>query len=462
MTIKKQWLLVLILIAVLAVVVNTLVLSSLTNRYFKDYVKDSYEKHFNEIVDYLTGTLKEDNYSLSQIDVELETHLIDPITRIKVYDENGNLIADVSADVRSYIGKGMMNGMMNGMMGNMMGRMQNSQLEEIDHADIRNGNTLIGQVNITKYSAAEDSFATWMFRAALIRNSVISIGIVLIIAVIVGILVSKRMSRDLVNTAEMAQNIDIGNNTLFHPSKVKEIRIIQQSLESLKSRLLLKQKSRKTLIDELIHQTRTPLTILRTHLEGIEDGVIEMVPDEIRVCESQIDNITAIITNMSSLIDAEKTDEAIHIEEFELSQLVKQIVNGLRLQFERKMINLNLNDCERIVIKTDKYKLSQAIYNILTNAYKFTESGGTVTVYYRILEKNIVLTIEDNGPGISQEDQLRIFDAYYKKDISAGSAGDGLGLYVARENMINIKGALAVESKKHQGSRFILTIPGKI
>ncbi|WP_207651483.1 sensor histidine kinase [Acetoanaerobium noterae] len=230
-------------------------------------------------------------------------------------------------------------------------------------------------------------------------------------------------------------------------------------MQTLQSRLKLKQKNRKALIDQLVHQTRTPLTILRTHLEGIEDGVIDMVPEEIRVCENQIENITAIITNMSSMIDAEKLETTLNIEEFELSQLVKQIVNGLKAQFEKKGIDFKITDHEKVSIKTDKYRLSQAIYNILTNAYKFTEPNGNVFVSYHVNSDSIILAIEDNGPGISKEDQAKIFGAYYKKDISIGSAGDGIGLYVANENMAIIHGTIIVESDLTKGSKFILTIP---
>lgn len=69
-------------------------------------MKDNYDKHLNQIVEYLSGALKDENYSENQIALELETHLVDPITRIKVYDNNGVLITDVSADVQSYVTRG--------------------------------------------------------------------------------------------------------------------------------------------------------------------------------------------------------------------------------------------------------------------------------------------------------------------------------------------------------------------
>jgi len=280
MTIRKQWLIMLILVAVFSVVVNSFVLSSLTDKYFKDYVQDNYEKHFDQIVAYITETLSSENYSSNQMAIQLETHLVDPINRIKVYNSEGLLLADISSN--NTMGKGMMNGNGHGMHGMMMGN-YNPGLEEIDNAEIRYENKVIGQVNITKYSSAENSIDAWLFQSSLIENSIYSIGIVLIFVIIIGILISKKTSKDLIMTAEMAQNIDIGNKTIKLRSNVKEIRVIQQSLESLQTRLKIKQKSRKSLIDEMIHQTRTPLTIMKTHLEGIEDGVIELTPEEIRI-----------------------------------------------------------------------------------------------------------------------------------------------------------------------------------
>ncbi len=458
MTVKRQWLFVLVLIAIISVAINTFVLSKLTNKYFKDYIKDNYDQHFNQIVEYLTNTLKDDNYSSSQISIELETHLVDPITRIKVYDVDGNLISDVHTDALSYVG----NSSMHGRMGHMMGDRINSQSEEVDHAKITDSRKVIGQVNITKYSSAENSATIWAFQSSLLKNSVISIVIVLIVAIGIGILVSYRMSRDLIHTSKMARDLDIGNDTLFRKSKVKEIQVIQQSLESLKARLKLKQKSRKTLIDELVHQTRTPLTILRTHLEGIEDGIIEFDPEEFQICENQIENITAIITNMSNMIDAEKMENTINIEEFELSQLIRQIMNGLKAQFERKNITFNFITKEKVTVKTDKYRLSQTIYNTLTNAYKFTKPTGIVNVSYVVNQDKISLTIEDSGLGIAEQDLDKIFNAYYKYDKSLGLSGDGLGLYIARENMTSINGTITVKSEVNKGSKFTIAFPKEI
>jgi len=243
---------------------------------------------------------------------------------------------------------------------------------------------------------------------------------------------------------------------------VKEIRTIQQSLETLQARLKLKQTSRKKLVDELVHQTRTPLTILKTHLEGLEDGIIRFTPEEIRTCEAQIDNIASIITNMSGMIDADKDIDTVNIGQLELNQMLKQIVGGLKVQFDKKAVDLQLLSHEKVLVKTDQHKLSQVIYNILTNAYKYTNSGGRVTVDYKLAGDEISIAIEDTGSGIKEEDRLKIFDAYFKGSNSVSTTGDGIGLYVAKENLKKINGQIDVESELGVGSKFTIRIPKEI
>lgn len=452
MTIRKMWLIILIVMAIAAVVINAVILSLLTDRYFKNYLTENYDTHISEITEYSKNVLLEKGFSQAQAAMELETHLDDPITRIKLYDSGGNTIVDVSVDERQPMGR---------MMGNMMNFKYESSDSETDSVEIYDGNVFLGQLNITRYSSVEDSIATRMFKTSLLYNSLYSVAIVLVIAIITGIVISRRMSRALTSTAQMAQNIELGTQTDIEETNIREISTIQQSLETLAARLKLKNKSRKVLIDELVHQTRTPLTVLKTHLEGFSDKVIEMSPQEIKVCETQVDNITAIISNMSSIIDAGEDIEKVSPTQFEITGLMRQIVNGLKAQFDNKNIEMELDLREKEEIFSDRHKLSQSVYNILTNAYKYTKQGGRVKVSEESDELMVSITIEDNGVGIDEKDIDKIFDAYYRSSSGNRTEGDGLGLYIARENIEKINGNIRVESKKGNGSKFTITVPKK-
>jgi signal transduction histidine kinase len=209
----------------------------------------------------------------------------------------------------------------------------------------------------------------------------------------------------------------------------------------------------------MVHQTRTPLTILQTHLEGIEDGIIDVNQKELTTCQNQISDITHIISNMSKLIDAGNEKEQLIIETFDLTTLLRQIEQGLSAQFKLKNIAFHVDTSKNLSITTDRYKLSQGIYNILTNAYKYTKENGTVTVSYRLLDNSLEIKIQDTGIGIEEKDLKSIFDAYYRGGHDNHQKGDGIGLFIVNKNIKSIGGYVDVKSKVNVGSEFVIHIP---
>ncbi len=450
MTIRRQWMLVLMISAALAVLVNSFVLTALINRYFVAYAKENYNQHISQLVEFSTEALAEEDYTREQLEMQLVSHLSDPINRIRLYSADGKLIADVGSS-------GTAIGMMRS---GVMSRMMGTAAAETDAVDITKDGAVIGKLIVSRYSSIVKSLATRRFMVALGVNSLLSFGIVFALVFVIGLFISRKMSRDLRQTAQQALAIDIGGDSRVRQSRVKEIQTIQQSLEALQSRLRLKQTSRKKRIDELVHQTRTPLTILRTHLEGFRDGVIRFSPDEISTCEAQIEHLSSIITNMSGLLDAAKEIDEAKIEPVELSALLKQITGGLTAQFEKKSIRLQTLSAQKVELNTDRYKLSQALYNILTNAYKFTPSGGSVSIDYGSGAGAFFVSVQDTGVGIAKEDRPKIFEAYYRGQNSLDSQGDGIGLYIAKENIEKLGGAIELDSISGTGSKFTIRLPG--
>ena len=444
MTIRKQWMLALVVSAALSVIVNSLVLNIRINRYFVDYSVENYNTHVLQVVQFSTNALSADEYTTQQLEMQLTSHLSDPITRIRLYRADGELLSDVS------VSRTMMGMMRSGTAARMMG----SSAEEIDSIDIQKDGVLLGKLMITRYSSIGSSIATRQFAYSLITNSLLSFGIVFALTLILGYFLSKRMSKDLIQTAEQAVTIDLGQEIRYPKSRVLEISTIQDSLETLQARLKLKQTSRKKRIDELVHQTRTPLTILRTHLEGFQDGIIRFTPEEVKTCETQIDNLSSIITNMSGLIDAEKDVGELHMTNVDLSVLVRQIVAGLKAQFDQKSVELAALNHNKITVHTDPYLLSQAVYNLLTNAYKFTPSGGRVTIAYEVIDRALVISVRDTGVGIPAEEQARVFEAYYRGKNAVHTSGEGIGLYLVKENLQQIGGKIELESAPGKGSTF--------
>jgi signal transduction histidine kinase len=451
MTIRRLWLVVLVFVSVLVVGINAIILTTLTDKYFTEFLKESYAIHIEQILDYTKTALSEDEVSNKQMAIELETHLIDPIIHIKVYNKEGDLLVDVEDD--NYISGNMMGDMMSDRM------MQSGTSNEVNQYEITDGSGTIGILNVTLHNLAENSFVARKFKGSLLINSFYAVLIAIFIAFIIGILISKKMSRSLQETAKIASDIQMGEVFVVKPTYIKEVNTIRESLEELNSRLKLKQKSRKALVDQLIHQTRTPLTILKSHIEAIEDGIVMANTEELTICQNQVENITSIIANMSGMIDANKEFDEVRVETFEFNHMVKLILAGLKSQFLKKSIDIKLVSNDPVNLTTDKYKLSQSIYNILINAYKYTKEGGTVRVSYIQTENRLSIKIQDSGIGISEKESSKIFNAYYRGDRAIDVSGDGIGLFIVRENLRLIDGSIKVESKLNIGSTFTLEIP---
>ena len=449
-----MWLIVLILISFLTVGINTIIVTTLTDKYFTDYLKESYDIHIEQILGYAKTALSDEDISYKQMSIELETHLNDPIIQIKVYSADGDLLVDVDDDY--HITGNMMSGSMSS---RMMGNAMSDSSNEVIQYELADGGEVIGILNVTIHSVAENSFVARRFKGSLMINSIYAILVSIAISVIIGFFVSKKMSGSLRDTAKIASDIQLGEISLVKRTSIKEVNAIRESLEELDSRLRLKQKSRQVLVDQLVHQTRTPLTILKSHLEAIEDGLVEFSEVEIRTFQNQIENITTIIANMSGMIDASKETDTIRVESFEINQMLKQINIGLKAQFAKKNITLDLVSNDKLIIHTDKDKLSQSIYNILTNAYKYTNENGSVRISYIQLEDRILIKIQDTGNGIATTEIEKIFNAYYRSSKAIHIEGDGIGLYIVKDNVEKIDGKVSVISKLDVGSTFTIDIP---
>lgn len=450
MTIRKLLLSFFIGISILIISINTGILASLTSRYFSDYLDKNYQTHLNQIIKYTEKVINNKNTSFNQMAMELETHLNDPIIGIKLYSNSGDLLIDVNSNYHT-------KSQMTGKMTNHMMTFQSENVVE-SYKIIAQGK-IQGTLSITKYSSLENSIISRMFKKTLIINSIFSLIIALVMTIFVGNFLSKKISKSIEETETLANDIQMGLDISTKKTFINEISRLQQRLYELNTRLKIKQKSRKGLIDQLMHQTGTPLTILKTHIEGIEDGFIEVNKKELSVWKNQVENLEAIISNIGGMIDANKEENRVNIEEFEINELINQIIVGLKPQFDKKNISLALLSKNKLYMKSDQYKLSQSIYNLLTNSCKYTPANGSVFIDYKEESGRLILNIKDSGLGISNFDKNKIFDAYYRSNEVFQVKGEGIGLFVVKENLGLLSGKITVESELGKGSDFIIDIP---
>jgi len=423
MTIRRQWLLILGFIVLLTLFLNTVILFFSVQKDFNEALLEEYDIHVEQISSYLNRAMLQS--SNDQIQIVLEGHLTDPIIGLKLYDGNSKLVVAVDSNAPTMMGRGHM--------------MRTSQ--EVETISIRSGGVVIGYLNVIRENLNSSWFDTNRFSSLIVSNAWKSFVLVLFVAMLIGIFISKYTSKQLKETAEIAQRIDGEDVVDFQKSSILEISKIQESLMSLNQKLKLKTKARKRLIDEITHQSKTPLAIISSHIEGYRDGVIEISDEHLEVVQNQVNNLTRILTHLNHIIESDVKPTP-NLESVELKALVEKVILGFKTQFQMKSIGLKLI-AEDIEIKTDPYLLSQVLYNVISNAYYHTKEGGRV-----IVTISDIITVADDGDGMSSEVLEHIFDPFYKYN----SEGDGLGLYICQEIIKQLGGDIEVTSVLGQGT----------
>jgi two-component system sensor histidine kinase BaeS len=138
--------------------------------------------------------------------------------------------------------------------------------------------------------------------------------------------------------------------------------------------------------------------------------------------------------------------------------LLARVLDRYRPAADARGITLETSPVDAAV-SGDAGRLEQALSNLVSNALRFTPPGGTVRVDARREGTDVVLAVRDTGPGLSPQQQTRVFERFYKTDASRSAEGTGLGLSIVRAIVEAHGGAVSVESAEGQGSTFVLRLP---
>ena len=438
-TIRKRWLKILLIVGLLAILITTLIFGFFMRRFFIDFTEENYSNQVENIKNQAQLIFEGNRINKNQLRLTLEDYLDEPVSNISVLDPQGRVLITVGKE----------SNMMRDHMQRMMG--------DIDTFEIRDDGKLIGILRIQRTSAIQNSLLARRFTRTLLINSVISGLTVLILLVIASFYISREMSSELIKTAEDAKNADSKVILVEKPSKVKEIFDIQYRLSQLSKQLKLKEKLRKEAIDSIVHQSQTPLTVLRSNLEAILDEII--TPDEKRfeILMTQVDQLILLLNTLDDRILTLGESINVQIKKMNLYEISEKLVKGLELKFEQKGLAINYDYSGDKVIHSDESLLVQIIYNLVNNAYKYTDEG-SVDLTIDVTAETIKIEVADTGFGIEKSNKDKIFDAYYREDPKRND-GQGLGLYIVKNNVEAFDGTIDLISTVKQGTKISISLP---
>ena len=276
----------------------------------------------------------------------------------------------------------------------------------------------------------------------LLRKQLIIISsIVLVLSYILAYFISNHISRPIRNISNKAKYLATGNfDIAFNHSYIEEIDELANTLNYAKDELSKTDELRRDLMANVSHDLKTPLTMIKANAEITKDLHInnkDKIKEDMDTIISETDRLTILVNDILTLSKMESVNDELNIEEFDLINLIKNILDKYKVLEEKEKYKFKfIHKDKKLLVKVDKKKIETVIYNLINNAINYTGDDNLVTVKVTN-EENILVEIIDTGKGIAKEDINYIWDKYYKnkKKHKRNVIGTGLGLNIVKNTL---------------------------
>ncbi len=294
---------------------------------------------------------------------------------------------------------------------------------------------------------------------------------ILLIASLVGWFLAQNALHPIDRITRTAQSITTNalNQKLTPITRDDEVGRLINTFNDMLDRLQVGFEQQKRLIADTSHELRTPLTILKGDVEvalnrprsaAYYQEILEMV-------QETADGMTKLVEELLFLARSDNQQYPLHVEKFNLTDLLSTQIEQLRSYATQKHITLTLNIPSYLPIQADFDKLGRICLGLIDNAIKYTDSGSTITVTTTTHVDSIAIAIADEGPGIAPEHLPHLFERFYRVDKSRSrnlattghGSGVGLGLSIVQILVQAHGGRIEVQSTLGQGTTFIIWLP---
>ena len=289
-----------------------------------------------------------------------------------------------------------------------------------------------------------------------------------IIGVVITIIVSKIMSRRILkpinNVIKTAKSISTDNlsKRIEIPKEEDELQNLTLIINEMLDRLEMSFENQKKFVSDASHELRTPLAIIKGYAEiirkrGTTD--IDIFVESIDSIISETDNMRNLIQKLLFLAKGEITKINTKFVDIDANEMVHQIHSDTVVSTKTHKFHLEMG--EDYKIKGDETLLQQAIRALIENAAKYSEPNTNIYIKSFIKDGFGRISIRDEGVGISDEDAKRIFDRFYRVDLSRTKAtgGTGLGLAIVKRIVEIHNGKIEVDSKMNEGTEISIVLP---
>lgn len=300
---------------------------------------------------------------------------------------------------------------------------------------------------------------------SLLKGQLIYITLLAIIfAIVIALFLSNRIATPISNITTKAKRLAEGNYDIyFEGTGIKEIDELASTLNYLEQEVSKTDEYRRDLMANVSHDLKTPLTMIKAYAEMVRDITLDDTEKSVKnlnIIIAEADRLNILVNDILELSKLQASSQELNIEEFDIVVLVKDILSRYAIIKDTENYNLILESPDSIIVKADKKRISQVIYNLINNAINYTGDDLKVTVRLTDNKKNCLVEIIDTGKGIDKKDLVNIWDRYYKKEKNhkRNVVGTGLGLSIVKNILEQHNFTYGVNTKKNKGTTFYFEI----
>jgi two-component system, OmpR family, sensor histidine kinase BaeS len=282
----------------------------------------------------------------------------------------------------------------------------------------------------------------------------------LVLALVAGLVVTRRIARPLLAVAGTAQAFAAGDREartgITGPG---EIGTVARSVDDMADTVARSESSQRRLASNVAHELRTPLAALQVGLEELRDGLVEPDPELLTGLHDQALRLGRIVDDLTALSSAEATAFSLRWADVDLAALAASETAAQEPRLRAAGLTVTTETAERVWVEGDADRLRQVLANLLSNAARYCRPGDAVRVSVVARDRVAQLAVRDTGPGIAPADLPHVFDRFWRGTAGGGAQGLGLGLAVVRELVAAHHGTVRVESDGTSGTSVVVELP---
>jgi len=291
--------------------------------------------------------------------------------------------------------------------------------------------------------------------------TVVTISFALLGAVFVAYVVLSPLKR-LLKTVELMSEGHL--NQRIKVTGQDEFAQLCHAFNNMNEKLQQIEQNREEFVSNVSHELKTPLSSIKVLSDAVltqDDVEVATYKEFLEDITDEIDRMNMIINDLLTLVRLDQTTAFMNIDTVDVNQLMQAVTKRLRPLAEIKDITLDLQEEKSVSVRGDEMKLTLALSNLVENAIKYTDEGGSIAVSVDGDTQHAYVTVKDTGIGIPEEDLGKIFTRFYRVDKTRDreTGGTGLGLSITHSTVLHHKGSIRVNSKENEGTTFVVRLP---